>query len=173
MEMLHWIQVMELAQMYYSAARGSCDSQDRYSNGAKTESLWEDIAAEAFFSLCISVSMKETFLSQSDRGRHDEALLETLESLLLLQNASDTKETVSITFSDFVSSTGLVAMVSVNSSCVVLLRCYVSLIHNSLANRTQPPTKTKGFVHCNIPSVSYVARDFCSWKMMRQIGTFC
>ncbi|CAI5712275.1 unnamed protein product [Peronospora destructor] len=109
-ELLHWIQVMELAQTYYSAASGSCGSQDKYSNGAKSETIWEDIAAGAFFSLCISVSMKQKFLSRSDRGRYDETLLETLESLLLLQNGSDTKEPVSITFSDYISSTGLVAM---------------------------------------------------------------
>ncbi|CAH0486507.1 unnamed protein product [Peronospora farinosa] len=48
-ELLHWIQVMELAQTYYSAASGSCGSQDKYSNGAKSETLWEDIATEAFF----------------------------------------------------------------------------------------------------------------------------
>ncbi|CAI5737791.1 unnamed protein product [Peronospora farinosa] len=110
-ELLHWIQVMELAQTYYSAASGSCGSQDKYSNGAKSETLWEDIATEAFFSLCISVSMKQKFISQSDRSCHDKTLLETLESLLFLQNASDTKETVSITFSDYISSTGLVTMV--------------------------------------------------------------
>ncbi|CAI5711749.1 unnamed protein product [Peronospora destructor] len=84
-ELLHWIQVMELAQTYYSAASGSCGSQDKYSNGAKSETLWEDIAAGAFFSLCIK-------------------------SLLLLQNGNDTKEPVSITFSDYISSTGLVVM---------------------------------------------------------------
>lgn len=114
---------MELAQTCYSVASGSHGSHAERSNGA---THWEDIVAQAFFSLCISSSSKQQFLNRSGRGRHDVSLLETLESLLLLQNTSGTKEAINISFSDFISLSGPVLMAS-----VTLLRCLaaVGLIH--------------------------------------------
>ncbi|KAF1774045.1 hypothetical protein GQ600_21211 [Phytophthora cactorum] len=101
-ELLHWAQVMELEQAYYSTAEESLDVPAGAGHDAKDGTHWEHIAAEAFFSLTIDPSSKQQFLGRRDRDPHDDLLLETLESILHLQKTSSTKEAIDITFSDHI-----------------------------------------------------------------------
>jgi hypothetical protein len=101
-ELLHWTQVMELAETYYSAgAEEPLDASTKPPGGAH----WEDIAAEAFFSLCISPNSKQQFLGRSRRSPHDDILLDTLEALLSQQEASGVRDAIDITFSDHIAAT--------------------------------------------------------------------
>ncbi|KAL4114321.1 hypothetical protein PRIC2_014644 [Phytophthora ramorum] len=59
-ELLHWTQVMELSDQYYSAAAGELYSTQTASSGTvDTGAQWEDIAAEAFFSLGHTALMRQ------------------------------------------------------------------------------------------------------------------
>ncbi|KAE9041839.1 hypothetical protein PR003_g4589 [Phytophthora rubi] len=100
-ELLHWTQVVELSQSYYCSA-GETPVEERTMEGRKAQ--WEDIAAEAFFSLTLSASSTQQFLGRSDRHPHDDVLLGTLESLLVRQKASGTKEVVDVTFGDQIAA---------------------------------------------------------------------
>ncbi|KAG7386323.1 hypothetical protein PHYPSEUDO_000451 [Phytophthora pseudosyringae] len=102
-ELLHWVQVMELEQTYYSAAGGCFDTPVEAERGGAGGN-WEDIAAEAFFSLTIAPSRKQQFLGRRECDPHDDTLLKTLESVLLQQRTSSTKEAIDITFSDLVAA---------------------------------------------------------------------
>ncbi|GMF21898.1 unnamed protein product [Phytophthora lilii] len=73
-------------------------------DGATEAALWEDIAAEAFFSLTISATKKQHFLDRSDRMERDRVLLETLESFLLRQKISCGKNPIDITFSEYIAA---------------------------------------------------------------------
>ncbi|EGZ27381.1 hypothetical protein PHYSODRAFT_321190 [Phytophthora sojae] len=107
-ELLHWAQVMELSQSYYSSGGGEAPdpaskaSSSSGSTGGRAQ--WEDIAAEAFFSLSVSPSSQQQFLSRSDRHPHDSILMRTLESLLFRQKASGTEEAVDVTFGDQIAA---------------------------------------------------------------------
>ncbi|KAG3249968.1 hypothetical protein PI124_g5408 [Phytophthora idaei] len=101
-ELLHWAQVMELEQAYYSTAEESLDVPAGAGHDAKDGTHWEHIAAEAFFSLTIDPSSKQQFLGRRDHDPHDDLLLETLESILHLQKTSSTKEAIDITFGDHI-----------------------------------------------------------------------
>ncbi|KAL4140121.1 hypothetical protein PRNP1_015193 [Phytophthora ramorum] len=104
-ELLHWTQVMELSDQYYSAAAGELYSTQTASSGTvDTGAQWEDIAAEAFFSLSVSPTRKQQFLTRKDRGLHDNVLLERLECFLLQQRSHSANEAISVTFSDHVAA---------------------------------------------------------------------
>ncbi|KAE9138958.1 hypothetical protein PF010_g760 [Phytophthora fragariae] len=98
-ELLHWTQVVELSQSYYS--RGEAPVAEMTA-GRKAQ--WEDLASEAFFSLTLSPSSTQQFLGRSDRHPHDDVLLGTLESLLVRQKASGAVEAVDVTFGDRIAA---------------------------------------------------------------------
>ncbi|GMF15731.1 unnamed protein product [Phytophthora fragariaefolia] len=100
-ELLHWTQVMELTQTYYSSGGESADASTASSTAATGRAQWEDITADAFFSLAVSPGSKQEFLDRSERDPRDGVLLWTLESLLLQQTG---KEPVSVTFSDQIAA---------------------------------------------------------------------
>ncbi|KAG6606466.1 Nucleic acid-binding, OB-fold [Phytophthora cinnamomi] len=98
-ELLHWAQVVELSQSYYSSGGDALEAAPKPSDhGTGGEAQWEDIAAEAFFSLSVAPSSRDQFLGRSDRHPHDDILLRTLESLLERQKASGANEVADITF---------------------------------------------------------------------------
>lgn len=102
-ELLHWSQVMELEQKFYSAG-GQHNDTAAEAGGIVQGGPWEDIAAEAFFSLTIDPNTKRQFLDRHDSDPRDYMVVETLEAILLQQRTSSFKETTSVTFRDQIAA---------------------------------------------------------------------
>ncbi|TDH66028.1 hypothetical protein CCR75_007382 [Bremia lactucae] len=103
-ELLHWAQVMELKQAYYSATNKALDvSAESGQAIPSVGTQWEKLATIAFFSLCIDARAKQHVIDESPNAVRTKALLETLESILKQQKQCCAMEAVKITFKDYLN----------------------------------------------------------------------